>query len=227
MSALTATPAIWQINEMLTALIRERDAAETPEEKTASDEALKLFVQAEVLSKPDIFISYLKHCQSHAEIADKEANRIAGIARRWLRRAEGLQNLILAVMNEAKQKEIEGDTGSFKVAANPPSVEITNPALILEELCQYTGSVSGGLMYHIREVLAPFPVTFEAIFHGLERTPSKALIAAEMRKPCQNCKGTGLEPYIDMHECEECDGSGKKKVAGARWISDKTRLSVK
>ncbi len=205
---LIASPEIWTLNEMLTALVRERDSAETPEQKSAADEALQLYVSAEVLAKPDIFIAYLRHCQAHAEAADKEANRLAGIGRRWARRAEGLQGFVLAAMREADVKEIEGNLGTFSEQKNPPSVEIQNIWLIPENLCEYNITISGNAWGWLRswmgsrskEELAAWEYWSGREDVQIESIPMKAKIAAELKKG---------------------------PVAGASLISDKTRLTLR
>ncbi len=191
--------SLWQIEDALVQLVHIREEAETEHDKLVADAAIEAYVRAEV-RKVDGILAYLRSCQSHAAAALAEAERIAAIGRMWAKREERLKEIVLSVMQQFEVKRLEGQYGDFIERANPSSVEITDASLVPDELCQYEGKIGGGLMYHIREVLAPFPVTFEAIFRLMERVPMKAKIAAAIK--------------------------AGEAVAGARLV-DKTRLVVK
>ncbi len=221
--------SLFKLEQALLDLVELREIAETDEEKAIADEALKAYTQAAV-KKVDGILGYMRHCSGHADTANAEALRMGAISKLWLRRRERLEGIVLAVMIDSKKEKLEGNLGEFAVRGNPPSVEITDPSLLPEEMVQYSGTISGQAWGDLLSTLARFSdfsidrwVQRQDV--QMERVPMKAKIAAALKQPCEVCGGDAFEGAIE--HCAECGGSGKKHIAGARLISDKVRLQVK
>ncbi len=220
--------SLFKLEQDLLTLVELREIAETDEEKAIADCALQAYARAEV-AKVDGILGYMRHCSGRAETANAEAMRMGAIAKLWQRRRERLEGIVLAVMLDSKKDKLEGNLGEFQVKGNPPSVEITDPSLLPDEMVQYSGTISGPAMEWFRQAWHFAENWLGRQDVQMERVPMKAQIAAALKQPCAHCEGSGKaetwgEKFID---CPECEGSGKKHIAGARLISDKVRLTVK
>lgn len=102
---------------------------------------------------------------------------------------------------------------------NEDRVEITDEALVPEELCMITVTMPFPLWialvtrkdFNMRDFAEPGSVKESP------RVPSLSLIAEALQKPCPSCDGSGCMSGIESIRCAECGGSGKQSVPGARF----------
>lgn len=116
-----------------------------------------------------------------------------------------------------KPRKLMGRSGYLLLKANGgrPGVEITDEALVPDELCTVTVTMPASS-------LLTLPVKDPLSRIG-PRVPSLSLIAEALGNPCGPCNGTGgivVDPVhnngYDRASCPDCGGSGKQSVPGAR-----------
>ena len=231
----TSELAYWQIEKELLELIEERDEftrddgsgqGEPTAELAAIDARIAAYVQARV-RKVDAIANYLAYCEAMSEAAEARANHFIERAAMWSERMERLRDLTHKAMLDFGLDRVEGETATFKVKKNPPSVHVNNLELIPTDLQKATITMDLELWQRILESL-----DFEPSIGTVHAQPRIAEIAKllKQRAPCPDCKGSGLQVVMHATEvCEHCDGEGTvpNSVPGAHLITDKTRLEIR
>lgn len=169
---------LWDIESGLQELVLAREEAETDEQRSQCDEAIRAYVKAEV-QKVDGIRAYLKHCDLMEAAAKQEAQRLTAKAKMWEARRERLKEICQAVMAETGRKRIEGRVGVLRIQQNGGKrpVLLNAPAMVPEELCQYEGRISGAVWHSLRWLL---PDWFLRQDVQMERKPMLAAIGAKL-----------------------------------------------
>jgi hypothetical protein len=215
--------SLFNLKSELVQLMQLREDPELlPEEREAIEGQIKAYVGAE-LRKVDNVRSYWRHCEVMAEAAREEGKRLLGLASNWEMRLDKLKGLCLELMQGFGEKKLEGRHGFIRRQANGGNVglEIYNPSLIPENMCQYVGSITSPAWRRIVtlcEALGEDITEFEGVL--LERIPKEAMVRAAMKGPCERCGGLGVvgssETPTRQMECDICHGTKTRVIPGAK-----------
>ena len=241
--------SLYQLESQLSELIEMREQAVAdrktavgaePAEKTreieAIDNAIREYITAEI-RKVDGIRAFWRHCELMAQAAKEEADVQAVRSKAWRNRLDRLKDTVKLVMEtipfpEGKPKKLEGRTGALYLKANggKQAVEIHDESLVPDELCMVTATMPGDFWesvvdafaaknecYDLEEKHSPCRVT---------RVPSLSLIAERLAQKCTRCAGNG-DLIIQGIVCDECGGSGRQSVPGARFAERGNHVEVK
>lgn len=177
---------LWDIESGLQELVLAREEAETDEQRSQCDEAIRAYVKAEV-QKVDGIRAYLKHCDLMEAAAKQEAQRLTAKAKMWEVRRERLKEICQAVMGEVGKRRLEGRVGVLRIQQNGGKrpVLLNAPAMVPEELCQYEGRISGAAWERLRYLLSQVCASAQDAFFGrqdvqMERKPMLGSIGARL-----------------------------------------------
>ena len=181
-----------------------------PEERAAIDQQITVYVQAN-LRKVDNVRAFWRYCEDVMDSAARDRKDAEARYKSAEAKLEFLKSLCCDTMTAFGEKKLEGAHGFIRLQANggPVALDIYSAALIPEELVLYRGWMSSQAM-----ALLPPEVTARQDFQ-FEREPRQGAIRAELEKPCDICKGGGGTAY-NADVCNECGGTGKRLVPGAR-----------
>lgn len=132
-------PTFWQITGEETALLSAMEQAETDEEREAIAAQLEEIIAAhyQKVDRIEAVFRTLERRQGalEGEIAALKADLAKLDARRKRRaqNAERLEQYVIACMERAGVREIEGDTVTFKLGAARGTVEIVDESLVPDE----------------------------------------------------------------------------------------------
>lgn len=159
---------------------------------------------------------------------DREIDRLKDRRDAMRKRLESLKTRVQFVMEgmawpEGKPRKLEGARHTIYLKANGgrPGVEITDEALVPDELCTVSVTMPADIWRRVSISLAAFTDSedvFTRMISSVRSAPSLTLIAEALGKPCAKCRGTGNwhEIGADNALCADCGGSGKQSVPGAR-----------
>lgn len=103
---------------------------------------------------------------------------------------------------------------------------ITDESLIPDQFCTYTlKRLTGNVFNPIVKTCS-----LQCSVADVERVPNRALIEAELQRPCEVCRGSGRyydTGFPDDTPCASCGGSGKRGVPGARLDPRGVHLEIK
>ena len=242
--ALKPRTSLYDIATEIAELIELQESAETDEIRDAAGVALEAY-REKLPQKVDDVRGYVKHCEMMAECARQESAEQAARAKLWGNRAQRTKDYALEVMQAFKAKKLSGRTGDLRVQANPPSVEITREDILDVEYFSVTVTMNGRVWKLLADVLNRFQNVLETLSPAFGNawyipigtspqpkfTPDKAAIAGALKKPCPFCHGDltmrralGLEGADIV--CDQCNGTGKATVPGARLVTDKSHLRI-
>jgi hypothetical protein len=186
----------------------ENSADMTPQEigesLKAVDSSIEMYVTAE-LDKADGIAANLREFEMRAQTckADVEASRRRQAL--WTARGERLEAVTLKAMQLAKRPRIGTARTTLKIAKNPASVEITDPALIPKPYMKQTVTINADIYDRLRAFLMTTK----------DGAPLFAeLMAADVSSP---------DPMKTKIKSEIKAGV---QVPGARLVDDKVRLVV-
>lgn len=228
-----ASLELYQVSDDFASMLRLRDIMLSEGEDVAplEKEIARYFTHEVTREKIDTVIGALRHAETMAAVAKAEKDRLKKLESSWTTQAEWLKETVRNVLDMSGKKRLDGKTAGYLLLATnggKQEVVITQESLLPEDLVQYEGRIDGGVMYHIREVLAPFPITMETIFRYMQRVPHKGRIAEALSQPCSKCKGVGA-PWNNSSSvpCDACDGDGHARVPGAHFASRGNHVEIK
>ena len=105
------------------------------------DLAIREHVAAEI-RKADGIAYYMREFEARQEAEEAEVARLKERAEKWKKRRERLEEITIAVMRAAGKDRIEGQHNTLKLRKNPPSVEVSQPDLVPEDLMRRTVTVT-------------------------------------------------------------------------------------
>ncbi len=220
--------AIFRVSEDFSQLMLLREIMASEGEDTAAidSEIAEYFGRSATRERIDTVIGFLRYAEAQENAARNESWRIEKLANSWKEKREYLKSAAKAVLENSGQKALEGSTAGklvLKGNGGKQALEITDASLIPEELCDWQGKIQGGVMYHIREVLAAYPITLETIFRYMERVPHNERIRAALEAKCSACNGYDPD---GLPLCSQCDGDCKGRVPGARLLERGSHVSI-
>lgn len=127
---LVRSASLWAVQENIQAWMDTLDRLDpqSPDYATVTAE-LNAAIQAEI-KKVSGIVAYRAHCLAMAARADMMQQQFLNARIEWQRTEERLESYVKSVMQSWGKKELEGDGLKIKLKANPPSVVITDEALI-------------------------------------------------------------------------------------------------
>lgn len=178
------TESLFQIEKQLAGLVASREECETEEDRKAVDEAIALYVKKEI-RKVDSIRGYLRHCDMMAEAAAEEVKRLSALGHTWKSRRERLLDLCRELMLEFGEKRLDGLHGSIVLKGNGglQALEMGNPGLIPEEMCDYRGFITSKCWTAILEAcnrVGVSPAEWEGV--QLERVPRQAMVREALKQ---------------------------------------------
>lgn len=238
----TKNLSLFQLESELVELMDFATEAQSEEERAAADGLIATYLEKRV-DKVDAIRSFIRWNEMMALCARDEATEQTNRAKILENRAQRLKDACLAVMIAFDEKRLTGRTGELRLHKNPPSIEITNEDLLDSSLRNVTVKMPGTLW----SALHVFMVRYENIVKDLtpllhsewitwnesaftaEQVPDKKRIKAEMEKLCTACNGCGTWLMVpgDFKACDDCNGTGKQWVPGAKLVTDKQHLVVR
>ncbi len=248
---MNAEISLYRVAEDFAQLIHLRDIMQSEGEDIGPlDQTIAEYFSHDVTrDKIDTVIGFLRHAETMEAAARAESERCLKMARSFEAQRTYLKVCVQQVMELAGKKLLEGNTaGTLRLKGNGgrQAVEITDASLIPEEMCQYTGTISGAAWKSLRQIaLDAYPgmscLTPEQALADweewsgrqdvqLERIPHKGRIGEALAKDCQVCEGAGKLPYdADAPEeiCAACGGSGKESVPGARLLERGAHVEIR
>ncbi len=144
-STIQTSMSLFHIEQQLADLLSVREEMAAAGEDTAvCDTEIAEYVRKEVV-KVDSVRGYLRHCQVIATEARAEAKRLLDWADSWENRAAYLKGIAQDAMTILGKRRLDGKHGYLLLKGNggKQAVDITEPSLVPEDLCQYQGCVSG------------------------------------------------------------------------------------
>jgi hypothetical protein len=218
--------SLWQIDATIAQLLEMREdllahpetnSAEWEQGVAAVTSELQRYVTEQLPAKVDSYIGLIRRDEAVAAAAEAEAERYAAIAKARRARVKYLKDTALAVMQASGKKRLEGRAGgALRLQANGGAqpVEITEPSLVPDEMCDVTVTIAAQCWTRWVQVLRANQWTIEPYLkRGPDRTPRLKDIAAELARKCDKCEGHGLLENGD--DCPECGGDGQRRVPGA------------
>lgn len=232
--------SLWVLDSNLRALEDKREELEAGPFDGTDDERLALLSQCDIAihqyltalpEKVDGIRGWWRHCEMLALAASEEAKRQAARGKAWGARLDRLKAMCCSVMDAAGLKKLEGNTGYLSLKSNggKQPVIVTDPALVPDEFCEITVTMSAAAWAWTERICRESDAA--TIHDGPTytrrvgpRTPRLELIRAALEARCGCCVGTGQEVFVsdNGHEeveerklCRECGGTGKQGVPGA------------
>ena len=220
---------LWNIEDDLRALVDLRDETETGPFDGSDDERRAALAQLDVayhdyihreITKVDGCRSFWRTAETAIENARAEAKRQMDRVKSWEAKFSRLKAMIASVMDERGLKKLEGKTGSFLLKTNggKQPVIVTDPALVPDEFCEVTVTMSAAAWAWAQRLIASdiaSPNTFTARVGP--RTPRLELIRTAMEERCEMCRDHAGTVIIDGRRdtCFACGGTGLAGVPGA------------
>ena len=199
------------------------------DEVTAIDNAIREYITAEI-RKVDGIRAFWRHCELMASAAKEEAEVQTARSKAWKDRLDRLKDMVKLVMEtipfpENKPKKLEGRTGGLYLKANggKQAVEIHDESLVPDELTQVSVQMSGIAW---KELLALAGAESDYASAKVTRAPWLSLIAERLAQKCTRCAGNG-NLIIQGIVCDECGGSGRQSVPGARFAERGSHVECK
>ncbi len=191
--------SLYRVAEDFAQLIRLREIMQSEGEDIGLlDQTIAEYFSHDVTrDKIDTVIGFLRHTETMELAARAEANRCIKMAQSFQSQRDYLKGCVQQVMELAGKKLLEGNTaGTLRLKGNGgrPVVEITNARLIPDEMCQYTGTISGAAWRELEDFDEPWgeagaalPSNAIAKWMGredvrMERTPHKGRIGEALTK---------------------------------------------
>ena len=219
-----------QIFELLEA--REEIALdpERSEELAAIESGIVAFV-ANKLREVDDLRAPLKALEQAVALNKADAKAAEGRAIVLQNRYDRLKDLIKQCMialdqaGEWKPKEtrkFESARGSFTLRGNGGAqpVEITDESLVPEEYKRVRVTMSNRDLTFVLNLLLKAEEAGHKLPDGFVMGPaeiSKSAIAEALNQPCPHCGGKTVDPDgVTLYHCQECGGTNRKGVPGAR-----------
>jgi hypothetical protein len=215
------------------------------EETAAIDNTIREYVTAEI-RKVDNIRAFWRHCELMRDAAKEEAKIQSDRSRAWGARLDRLKETCRAVMEtipfpDKKPKKLEGRTGALYLKANggKQAVEVTDEALVPDELCTVTVTMRGdrwrALEETAREIAGMSNIRWESLEIRSVSSPSLSLIGEALQKPCGKCAGARTveatnaqgQRILGREDCPECGGSGRQSVPGARLAERSSHVECK
>lgn len=171
-------------SELVELMNLREDPSLAPEECIALDRQLQAYIRAEI-RKVDNVRSYLRHCDMMAEAAAEEVKRLSALGHTWKSRRERLLDLCRELMLEFGEKRLDGLHGSIVLKGNGglQALEMGNPGLIPEEMCDYRGFITSKCWTAILEAcnrVGVSPAEWEGV--QLERVPRQAMVREALKQ---------------------------------------------
>jgi hypothetical protein len=197
---------LYGIETQLLELLNFRESVEsdpdmTPQEQAESlkacDESIAEYIRAEV-KKADGIARYLREFETRAAALKQEADRCYEMAKAWEKRHDSLESMVIDILRAVPGKRIDGKHSILKLAKNPPSADIAQPALVPDELQRRTVTLT--------------EQAYQTILNG----PMGTLLLTGTAKEPEPMKAEILK------RLKEGDG-----VPGCRLRTDGVRLEVK
>lgn len=185
-----------------------------PDEAVALNNQIKAYVEAN-LRKVDNVRAFWRYAEDMIAAAERDLKDAGARHRSWESKLEFLKTLCLDIMIGFGEKKLEGQHGYIRLQVNggSQSIDIYSPALIPEDLVQYSGWMSAACM-----ALIPAEIMARQDFQ-FTREPKQGTIKAILETECSNCDGEAKFKSPDgsgFLPCVECAGTGHKLVPGAR-----------
>jgi len=215
--------SLYQIEADLQELMAAYGEAEDDATRQAIEQGIQEYAAREV-AKVDGIRAYLRHCEVMAVAAKCEADSQMERSRKWTRRAEKLQAICLSTMIAMGKKRLEGKTGELAVKTNGglQGLDITEPTLVPDEMCVYSGSVTHDELRELSRAAEHNGCHSNLILklNRFNRVPDNSAIRAALKSPCWLCAGKD-------EDCDQCGGTGLSTVPGARLRERGQHLEVK
>lgn len=237
---------LYKIADDFASLLRVRDIifSEGGDTSPIDGEIAEYFSHDITASKIDTVIGALRHAEVMESAAKAEAERCSKMAKSYATQREWLKGTVQRVMEMAGTQRLEGKTAGYlllKGNGGKPAVEITDASLVDEALVQYQGTISGRAWGWLRSALGSHvsdntPSKNWDYWSGredvqMERIPHKGQIAAALEKPCGRCGGTGERAAASIdcppESCDDCGGTKKASVLGARFAERQSHVECK
>ncbi len=237
-SLFTLSGQLFELLELRDELLQAAsgDSAESQAELMAVESGIRDFVVTK-LREVDGLRAPLKALEQGVALNKADAAAATNRAMILQNRYDRLKDLIKQCMvaldqaGEWKPKEsrkFESARGSFTLRGNGGAqpVEITDEALVPDEYKRAIVRMPANLWSLIE---AEFPADFSACSVSVE--VSKSAVAEALAKPCPKCGHTAHVGASWNNSaatpCEECGGSGKQGVPGARLAPRGESLQIK
>lgn len=197
--------------------------------------AIRQYMEA-LPAKVDRVAAVLRYFDEQVEWADREIKRLRTRKSAIEENADRLKDCVAAVLEKqplpAKGcRKLAGQHSTLMLKGNggvAPLV-ISQPELIPDELCEWTGKLPNRVYVMLMRAPMPFPMV-EEIARSFTRVPSNTLVREALIQPCAACDGSGRtrvalcdipgsvlnNGHTEMEQwCPACAGTGRASVPGA------------
>ncbi len=182
----------------------------------------------ELVTKTDACAGVIRRLDSDIDDIKSEKARLTAKQKVAEKALDWLKGYILSSMRENSLTRLKTPLNTISIVKNggKQSLSVPHPELVPDELCSYT------LKRLTRGVLERIKANCHLVIADidLERIPNNEAIRAELEKNCVDCNGqgnyvpTGAAEWV---ECLKCQGTGKRKVPGAKLEPRGERLDCR
>ena len=206
--------SLYRIESDLVELMAALDEAEDEETKRAIEQGIEEYLGREV-RKVDHIRGYLRYCETMIAASRLAASEATQMSRIWQNRYEHLKERTQRTMEGFQVKALEGQAGKLLVKRNGgvEPLDLYNEELLPDEYRTATIEMPLTQWKAIQAVVPGAPEAKRA-------EPDTKRIRAALATPCWLCNAKG-------GECQECGGTGRTTVAGARLNERGSHLEIR
>jgi hypothetical protein len=216
----------------------EADEIQAAQDELAEiDKALKLYYEALPQKVDDVaraakWLESLVGKSGEKGAIDREIEALKRRKATFEARLTSIKTMIQFVMEampwkpgKSRRLDGAGSTILLKQNGGKPGVEIYNEELVPDELCNVTVTLPADVWKNQSIALAQWPGLrqFEA-----PRVPSLSRIAEALSKRCGKCVGGKcVNVENNIVDCQDCGGTGRATVPGARFKPQGAHVEIK
>lgn len=133
--------SLWDLTERLTELLDTIDMCDDPDVRAECEQEI-LETLTRQMTKIDAMCEFQDHLEMSIALRKKQVQLLERANRRAASILERIDNAVLRVLDATGRKSLEGSLYSFSLRKLPPSVEVTNQAVVPAQYIRTTVSES-------------------------------------------------------------------------------------
>ena len=153
------TESLYNIEDGLLALIDSEELVSEEQEREFQAALAKQFRKA--VAKRDAVGQFIRHCETMAEASKSEETRLRDRRKFYERAAEKMRGYVKSILEtlgpdeRGSWRRLEGNTFSFFLRDNNPSIRILDPQAIPDRFKDITMTVPADVMHEVLSAVSP------------------------------------------------------------------------
>ena len=153
------TESLYNIEDGLLALIDSEELVSEEQEREFQTALAKQFRKA--VAKRDAVGQFIRHCETMAEASKSEETRLRDRRKFYERAAEKMRGYVKSILEtlgpdeRGSWRRLEGNTFSFFLRDNNPSIRIIDPQAIPDRFKDITMTVPADVMHEVLSAIPP------------------------------------------------------------------------